>query len=154
MSKYDVDFNRVGLLLHIPEMQAKVAPTMTYLASAAMAELKEINDAIGAEVKADLEAKQAEAAKAVVAPQRTLQPGEPMPGPAHKVVVAGADGEPVENEVEEDGVEGHTTAEVEKEEGVDLSGDGLVGTDNEDTELNRLPVVDETPTNPNVKRRV
>ena len=143
--KYDVDFERVAMLLSIPPAVAGVAPGMTYLSSAAMSELKEINDELAKEIKADLEAKEAEAAErmqATTAPQRKLSPGEPMPGPAHKVVVAGPDGEPVENEVDEEG-EAHTVAQIEKEEGVDLSGDGLVGTAHESPVT--TAVVDEKP---------
>src|ERR1043166_9341195 len=96
MPKYDVDFERVAMLLGIPEKVAGVVPGMTYLSSAAMAELKEINDALGAEIKEELEAKQAEAAKAVVPPPRKRSPGEPMPGDPEKVVVADHEGNPVE----------------------------------------------------------
>jgi len=140
--KYDVDFERVAMLLGIPEKVAGVAPGMTYLSSAAMAELKEINDEVGKTIKEEVKAREEEAAKAVVAPQRTLQPGEPMPGPAHKVVVMGPDGNPVENEVDEDG-EVDNVAEVEKEHEVDLSGDGLVGTAHEPPVT--PAVVDEKP---------
>lgn len=152
--KSDVDFERVAMLLSIPTQVAGVAPGMTYLSSAAMAELKEINDQLAAQAKEEIKAREEEAAKAVVAPQRKLSPGEPMPGDPTKVVVAGPDGEPVENTLAADDDEVDTVAEVEEENEVDLSGDGLVGTDNEDTQLNRLPVVDETPKSQSLKRKI
>ena len=42
----EVDFERVQALLAVVEKVSTVAPTMTHLTSAAMSELREINDAI------------------------------------------------------------------------------------------------------------
>src|SRR4051812_36125188 len=97
-AKPDVDFNRIGLLLHIIQAIPGTLPQMTHISSAAAEEVKQINDDLKGFAQEETRRLAEEASVAKAAELRAADKSDKQ-----------------------------ATVETEKEFGVDLSGDGLVG---------------------------
>lgn len=135
-NKPEVDFGRVSMLLSIIQTIPGTLPQMTHISSAAAEEVKEIND--GLKVFAQEETKRL-AEEASIAKATALRA-------AQEEADEEAEGEAIlELEDEGDDADQATTVDAEKEFGVDLSGDGLVGggvggnTDKPKTKTNPVP---------------
>lgn len=72
----DMDFEYADLLLHVVEGVSKVAPSLTHLSSAAMAELMAMNNALKDEAAAESKAKAEGAAVARAAELRAKEKPE------------------------------------------------------------------------------
>lgn len=107
-AKPDVDFNRIGLLLHIIQAIPGTLPQMTHISSAAAEEVKQINDDLKGFAQEETRRLANEASVAKAAELRAADENPEL-------------SEPMADDDKQ------ATVDAEKEFGVDLSGDGLVG---------------------------